>query len=61
MARATVATVVFVITWLALSTNGAAEAGIGQCYTDPKPICTGSGQRPVCVCDVVQNCWWVCK
>lgn len=38
--------------------SSAAQAGVGGCY-DLKPMCMGT--HPVCVCDVVMNCYWQCR
>lgn len=33
--------------------------GVGSCW-EIKPMCF-AGQHAICLCDIVQNCFWVCK
>jgi hypothetical protein len=36
-----------------------AEADIGSCYS-VRPICLAP-QVPICICDIVRNCFWACR
>lgn len=48
---------VAVIASSATATEQPADQDVGSCYS-VKPICIGSS--PLCVCDNVRNCYWVC-
>jgi hypothetical protein len=42
-----------------IATEAPAQAGVGSCY-EVRPLCMWP-QSPLCICDMTQNCMWVCR